>query len=163
MLFSIGIYSQEAILKYTNGSWNFESQSNEWFIKNGTMIGWCPLNNCTGINDSWYSNTMSFTFNIDNQSETLVGEDLSWDCINLTLPDGLPENDTYGNLSMLNCSVITNALNNSVRLNLVYTLYNFSIRLKYKLLINNLGDKNYSEVIYTWHKDVNNLNNTKEN
>ena len=165
LIFSVIVTSDQAFLQQLpNGVWNFESYQNEWYIKNGTMIGWCPKDNCTSVVNSWYSNKMNFKFYKNESSEFLNGEDLAWDCVNTTEPDGLDENETYGNLSRLECTANTNALNNNIRIKLIYFLYNHSIRLTTdKLRIINMGTKKYDNVRFEWKLDNHNLNNTEEN
>ena len=43
---TILVSSDPANVTENSGIWNIEAAKNEWYIKNGTITGWCPLNNC---------------------------------------------------------------------------------------------------------------------
>src|SRR3990167_631917 len=169
---TILVSSDPANVTENSGIWNIEAAKNEWYIKNGTITGWCPLNNCDSLNNTWFSGTSELFFRIQ-QNKTFVGENETWNCSYYEIPDGLPccgnattdgipHNDSNGNISKINCTTIINALDNEVRLIKNYLFDEYSIMSDENIEIINIGDKNYTLIQLIWKNKNHFLNNTLE-
>ncbi len=135
-------------------NWNFETEANEWYVRNGAKLGWCPKDECTNVNNGYYTGVIRLKFDKGGNSEVInlnVEADLI--CVNTSTQE----------YDELNCGNIISPLNAEVQVNVSYRIYNDSIRIAYPIYLENVGNKDYDLVQFRWVLTNHNLSGTTEN
>lgn len=139
-------------------NWNFETDINEWYVRQGAKLGWCPKDECTNVNNGYYTGIIRLKFDRPSGTEVInlqTGANMT--CLNAS------GSDSGGAFDKLDCTGTITPLGGEVEVNISYKIYNDSIRLSYPISLENTGNRDYDSVQFRWLLTHHNLSGTTEN